>query len=35
MDYLSFQMIWYLLVAFGFGLVVGWFACSRDNSERA
>jgi hypothetical protein len=29
MDYLAFQLLWYLLVAFAFGLAVGWLACGR------
>lgn len=34
MDYLAFQMIWYVLIAFVFGLLVGWLACGRAGSER-
>jgi hypothetical protein len=33
MDYITFQMIWYLLVAFAFGLLVGWFACTRSDEQ--
>jgi hypothetical protein len=29
MEYLAYQMIWYVLIAFVFGLLVGWFACGR------
>ena len=28
MDYLALQLVWYLLAAFGFGLLIGWFSCS-------
>jgi hypothetical protein len=28
MDYLALQFAWYLLAAFGFGLVIGWCSCS-------
>jgi hypothetical protein len=28
MDYLAFQLVWYVAAAFGFGLVIGWFSCS-------
>lgn len=33
MDYLVFQMIWYVLVAFIFGMVVGWFAGGRGGAR--
>jgi hypothetical protein len=29
MDYLMLHLVWYLLAAFAFGLVVGWFSCGR------
>jgi hypothetical protein len=35
MDYLTFQMLWYLIVAFLFGLLVGWFACTPADDEKA
>lgn len=27
-DYLALQLVWYLLGAFAFGLIIGWFSCS-------
>jgi hypothetical protein len=33
MEYLAYQMIWYVLVAFAFGLLVGWFACGRTGER--
>jgi hypothetical protein len=29
MDYLTIQLLWYMLAAFLFGLVVGWFSGRR------
>jgi hypothetical protein len=29
MDYLAYKLVWWLLVAFAIGLVVGWLSCSR------
>ena len=29
MDYLAFQLIWWLLAAFALGLVIGWVSCGR------
>jgi hypothetical protein len=29
MDYLAFQLMWWLLLAFAIGLVVGWLSCGR------
>lgn len=29
MDYLLVQLLWYVLVAFVIGLVVGWVSCGR------
>jgi len=34
MDYLVLQLAWYLLIAFCFGLLIGWFACSPRDRER-
>lgn len=33
MEYLAYQMIWYVLVALIFGLFVGWFACGRGDEK--
>ncbi len=27
MDYLAYTLVWYLLIAFGVGLFVGWVSC--------
>lgn len=35
MEYLAFEMIWYVLIALVFGVVVGWFACGRPGGEQA
>ena len=35
MDYLAFKLIWWLLLAFAIGLVVGWLSCSRVEKDRA
>jgi hypothetical protein len=35
MDYLAFKLIWWLLLAFAIGLVVGWLSCSRVENDRA
>jgi hypothetical protein len=29
MDYLAYQLLWWLLVAFAIGLVIGWLSCGR------
>jgi hypothetical protein len=29
MDYVFYQLIWYIAAAFGVGLFVGWFSCRR------
>lgn len=29
MDYLAYKLIWYLIIAFGVGLFVGWVSCGR------
>jgi hypothetical protein len=33
MDYLVFQLMWWLLLAFAIGLVVGWLSCSRSERD--
>jgi hypothetical protein len=33
MDYLALQLLWYLLAAFGFGLIIGWCSCSSRNGR--
>lgn len=30
MDFLVFEMVWYVLIAFVFGGIVGWFACGGE-----
>jgi outer membrane protein OmpA-like peptidoglycan-associated protein len=32
-DYLALHLVWYLLAAFGFGLIIGWFSCSSRNGR--
>jgi len=34
MDYLAFKLIWWLLLAFAIGLVVGWLSCGRAESDQ-
>lgn len=35
MDYLAYQLAWWLLAAFAIGLVIGWISCERiDRSVR-
>jgi hypothetical protein len=34
MDYLAFKLIWWLLLAFALGLVVGWLSCGRTKSDQ-
>lgn len=35
MDYLAYQLCWWLLAAFVIGLVIGWVSCERvDGSSR-
>jgi hypothetical protein len=33
MDYLAYQLAWWLLAAFVIGLVIGWIACERIDNE--
>ena len=34
MDYLAYKLAWWLVVAFGIGLVIGWMSCGRPRSDR-
>ena len=34
MDYLAFKLMWWLLVAFALGLMVGWISCGRIEDEQ-
>ncbi len=29
MDYVFLKLIWFIAIAFGLGLAVGWFSCDR------
>jgi hypothetical protein len=35
MDYLVFKLMWWLMLAFALGLVVGWLSCSRAGNDEA
>ena len=35
MDYLAYKLVWWLVVAFAIGLVIGWMSCSRAESDRS
>lgn len=35
MDYLLYQLSWWLAAAFAIGLVVGWVSCGRTESKRS
>jgi len=35
MDYLAFKLMWWLLLALAFGLVVGWVSCGRAGRDRS
>jgi len=35
MDYLAYQLFWWLLGAFAFGLGVGWLSCGRAVDDRS
>jgi hypothetical protein len=35
MDYLAYRLIWWLLVAFAIGLIIGWVSCSRTTGGHA
>ena len=34
MEYLAYKLIWWLVAAFGVGLVIGWLSCSRMTGSR-
>jgi uncharacterized membrane protein YciS (DUF1049 family) len=34
MDYLAYNLSWWLLAAFAIGLVIGWLSCSRKTSDQ-
>jgi hypothetical protein len=34
MDYLAFKLIWWLLLAFTIGLIVGWLSCGRVENDQ-
>jgi hypothetical protein len=34
MDYLVYKLLWWLLVAFAIGLVIGWLSCSRTTGDQ-
>lgn len=34
MDYLAFKLVWWLVLAFAIGLVVGWLSCSRVENDQ-
>ncbi len=33
MDYLAFHMMWWLLLAFAIGLIVGWLSCGQADGD--
>ncbi len=35
MDYLVLKLMWWLLLAFAIGLVVGWLSCRRVENDQA
>lgn len=35
MDYLVYNLIWWLLIAFAIGLVIGWMSCRRADGKRS
>jgi hypothetical protein len=35
MDYLAVQLVWWLVLAFAIGLVVGWLSCGRADRDNA
>ncbi len=35
MGYLVTQLVWYVLIAFVVGLIVGWATCSRIEDEQS
>ena len=34
MDYLIYKFFWWLMLAFGVGMFVGWFTCSRNDDHQ-
>lgn len=34
MGYLFMQLVWYVAIAFGLGLAVGWMTCSRIENRK-
>jgi uncharacterized membrane protein YciS (DUF1049 family) len=34
MDYLAYKLVWWVVVAFAIGLVIGWLSCGRTRSDR-
>jgi hypothetical protein len=34
MDYLAYNLLWWVLAAFAIGLVIGWLSCSRKVSDQ-
>jgi hypothetical protein len=34
MDYLAYQLMWWLMGAFAIGLIVGWFSCGRARADQ-
>jgi hypothetical protein len=34
MDYLAYNLAWWLLAAFAIGLVIGWLSCSRTSDRQ-
>lgn len=34
MDYLAYELMWWLLAAFAIGVVIGWMSCERVESKR-
>lgn len=35
MDYLAFKLMWWLLLAFAIGLIVGWLSCGPAENDGA
>jgi hypothetical protein len=35
MDYLAFRLMWWLLLAFAIGMIVGWLSCGRVEDDQA
>jgi hypothetical protein len=33
MDYLAFKLVWWLALAVGIGMVVGWLSCGRAGGD--